>query len=316
MAGISDKAIKTNYAENKYRYNGGNELQNKEFSDGSGLEMYDASFRGYDPQIGRFWQIDPLADISEDQSPYSFADNNPILLNDPLGLIATDSAHATELAPAYVTAAKKSAPKGPDVAAAAGPAPTHVAAPIQSEEEKQNRASFVKVLGYDPDGAQYQQEHMVVKEPSFWDGLTDEGDGGKLLGYNWKGNGVRQFYYGGSPNPLFLPGEGTAVAASKLPVLGEKLAYLFGKATGRLHNLERTADLARQLARIGVYDNAAGRALLRAHLGEVLNSVKGVLQADGAFTRESLLVGPNGFLKVESTWEGVRLTTVKLIGGP
>jgi RHS repeat-associated protein len=86
MAGISDKALKTNYAENKYKANGGDELQNKEFSDGSGLEMYDAFFRGYDPQLGRFWQIDPLAEIGEDWSPYSFAGDNPINYNDPLGL--------------------------------------------------------------------------------------------------------------------------------------------------------------------------------------------------------------------------------------
>jgi RHS repeat-associated protein len=86
MAGISDKAIKTNYAENKYRCNGGNELQNKEFSDGTGLEAYDANFRMYDPQIGRFFEIDPLADISENSSPYSFVFNNPIKYNDPSGL--------------------------------------------------------------------------------------------------------------------------------------------------------------------------------------------------------------------------------------
>ena len=86
MQGISDKAIKTQYAENKYRFNGGNELQNKEFSDGSGLEAYDASFRMYDQQIGHFWQIDPLADLNENSSPYSFAYNRPINYNDPSGL--------------------------------------------------------------------------------------------------------------------------------------------------------------------------------------------------------------------------------------
>ncbi len=86
MAGISSKALKANYAENKRRFNKGNELQSNEFSDGSGLELYDATFRMYDAQIGRFHQIDPLVDMSLDHSPFAFSNNNPILLNDPLGL--------------------------------------------------------------------------------------------------------------------------------------------------------------------------------------------------------------------------------------
>jgi RHS repeat-associated protein len=91
MAGISDKAIKTNYAENKYRYNSGAELQNKEFSDGTGLEYYDAGFRRLDPQLGRFSQLDPLAPLSEYASPYQFVDNNPLSLTDPAGLRPVDS---------------------------------------------------------------------------------------------------------------------------------------------------------------------------------------------------------------------------------
>jgi RHS repeat-associated protein len=86
MAGISSKAL-NNAVENKYRFNGGNELQNKEFSDGSGLDWYDATHRMYDAQIGRFHQVDPLTDEGGQESltPYQFSYNNPVRYNDPDG---------------------------------------------------------------------------------------------------------------------------------------------------------------------------------------------------------------------------------------
>ena len=84
MAGISGKALNGVIA-NKYRFNDGTELNSEEFSDGSGLEMYETSVRGYDPQIGRFAQQDPLADYYSEVSPYVFAFDNPVFYNDPSG---------------------------------------------------------------------------------------------------------------------------------------------------------------------------------------------------------------------------------------
>jgi RHS repeat-associated protein len=106
MAGISDKAMKIGYRENKYRYNGGNELQNKEFSDGSGLEAYDANHRMLDHQIGKFMQLDALASLDYNYSPYAYANDDPSTFNDPTGLTISDSAHPQVLQEATVTAQK------------------------------------------------------------------------------------------------------------------------------------------------------------------------------------------------------------------
>jgi RHS repeat-associated protein len=72
MSGISDKALKSNYAENKYRFAG------QLYDDDLDWDTYQFRFRTQDPQLGRFSQVDPLASKYVYNTPYAYAENRPI----------------------------------------------------------------------------------------------------------------------------------------------------------------------------------------------------------------------------------------------
>jgi hypothetical protein len=89
------------------------------------------------------------------------------------------------------------------------------------------------------------------------------------------------------------------LGAKGIEIAPGKFDYLFGRVASNSHNAARSNQLALEMKRLGVPDNAAGRQMLTDHLalsakteGNVINTFSNQY---GKFeVKESLFVGPSG----------------------
>ena len=70
-----------NSVANRWKFGG------KEFQEDLNLEWYDITARNYDPALGRWMNIDPLAEKMRRHSPYNYAFNNPVYFIDYDGMM-------------------------------------------------------------------------------------------------------------------------------------------------------------------------------------------------------------------------------------
>jgi len=314
--------------------------------------LYDLDYRNYDPVLGRMNGVDPMANMYSSLTPYNFSFNDPVAFTDPNGadpncptcgcmICGNDDRSGSAK---FLTAPSQWSWMGdPAGAGTAWMGPSYD--PESGQHSMAERDNYGEWGHYfiDPTGSTTRsvvatlrfvtvtgqdQQNSTGPEDGFWDSFVkwmnepafgmrhvtkEEIDADRAA----HPDAYLKLDMAGTVAGFFTPGGFVKSAAGKssmLPQIGNKLLYLFGKASGNAHNIERSTVMARQLSAIGVFDDLAGNAYLRGHLGEVLNSTQGILQSNGRVLRESLLMGPNGSLKMESIWEGTKLITVKLMG--
>ena len=117
-------------------------------------------------------------------------------------------------------------------------------------------------------------------------------------------------------------GEVAGAASKPLQMDSGKFDYLFGRVKSGQHNTSRSQQLQSELSQIGIYDMPNGRAILIDHFSEVASNSSSAIRSYSEIrngvvqyfsVRESLILGPGGFTRLETTFETMANGTNRFI---
>jgi hypothetical protein len=100
--------------------------------------------------------------------------------------------------------------------------------------------------------------------------------------------------------------------------IAQKLNYLFGKASGNPQTIIRSKEMLRLLESIGIFDTPENRDYILNYLENVFYDETNIIetQADGRMIKDSLLMGKQGGLRMQTVWsEDILITFFLKKGG-
>ncbi|MCE7874375.1 hypothetical protein DYH09_28945 [bacterium CPR1] len=114
-----------------------------------------------------------------------------------------------------------------------------------------------------------------------------------------------------------------AAVTRYVPRVGRKLDYLFGMANPAnaataergAYNVQRSKSMLIELQKIGINNTKENRKYVYDAIEKTLNTADSIVAADAkSTTRETLLYGPKGAVKLITVWDNTTLITVKVFG--
>jgi RHS repeat-associated protein len=292
-------------SNNQFKFTG------KERDSESGLDnfgaRYDSSF------LGRFMSPDPDGAGAIGQDPqswnaYAYVSNNPLNLTDPNG--------------ANVLVCQTVDTGG----GTGGASPATHCADVNDDDYKQFLRDNPN-LQVTPSGAIYAGNVKIGSETYYdkhaFDSLIQAGHIAQIgLNYSLLLTAPNYLAIGGAHALLagssltVLSGQACAIACPAIPILGNKLDFLFGLAQNigpnAANNIQRSTTMLEDMESVGLKDSPEVRQYVSQKMAEALNDPAALqqIQGNGRKVIDVFLTGPGGNIKLETVWQGSKLITL------